>query len=216
MKRFFVIVVFCISAVGFINAQDAVTLKNEGNDALRSKKYAEALEKFEKSLAAWDDSDADNQMIYNTGYCAFKTKNYNKAIKYFNQSISAGYKAENAIRYKAFSYSKLSDTDSYLKTLEEGINKYPNSKSIKTDLTKFYNKKALKHYNKGAEILKAAATDVSAGKYKTTDDAYLAEIDKAKKEFKAAIPFLDKAQKYSPNDATAKKIRKGCEDNLKM
>jgi pilus assembly protein Flp/PilA len=216
MKKLIAVFVFCIGVFGIVNAQDAVAYKNEGNAALKEKKYAEALTKFEKSLAAWGKADADNPMIYNTGYCAYKTKDYNKAIKYFGQSIAASYKAETAIRYKAISNLKLKNEEEYVSTLSGGLVKYPNSKSIKKDLTKFYNKKAKEKYNEGAQILKRAAGSVGAGKYKTTDAAYIAEVAKAKKRFKAAIEHVDKSLEYIPNDATALQLKKGCEANLEL
>lgn len=215
MKKFIAVLVFCIGAFGTINAQDAVALKNEGNAALKEKKYADALTKYEKALAAWGEAETDNPMIYNTGYCAYKTKDYNKAVKYFDKAIAASYKAENAFRYKAISNLKLKDEDGYVSTLEGGLTKYPNSKSIKKDLTKFYNKKAKEQYNKGAQVLKQAAVNVGAGKYKTTDAAYTAEVAKSKKEFEAALPFIEKALGYIPNDATALQLKKGCEASLR-
>jgi len=216
MKKFIVVFAFCIGIIGILNAQNAVDLKNEGNAALKEKKYAEALVKFEKALAAWEESEADNPMIYNTGYCAYRTKDYNKAVKYFDQSIEAGYKTETAIRYKAMSSLKLNNEEEYVNVLIGGLDKYPNSKAIKKDLSKYYNKKAKEQYNEGAKILKQAASNVGSGKYKTTDDAYKAELAKAKQEFEDALIYVEKSLGYIPNDATATQIKKGCEDNLKL
>lgn len=216
MKKLIAVFVFCIVAIGAINAQDAVVLKNEGNALLKEKNYAEALTKFEKALAAWGDKEADNPMVYNTGYCAYKAKDYNKAIKYFTKSAEAGYKAETAIRYKAFSNLKLKDEEGYVNTLVAGLDKHPDSKAIKKDLVKHYSKKASKEYNKGAQILKQAASNVGAGKYTTADDAYKAELAKAKKTFKAALPYCEKALGYNPVDANALKLKKGCEANLEL
>jgi len=57
---------------------------------------------------------------------------------------------------------------------------------------------------------------VKAKKYKDTKDpAYLADIEKVKKEFSDAIPSLEKAIQLNPADANAKTIKANCEKQLK-
>lgn len=214
MKNLVAILVICFGFVGATMAQDAVELKNAGNTALREKNYSVALTNFEQSLAAWGEQDTDWAMIYNAGYCAYKTKDFTKAVKYFGQAIDASYKAETAFLYKANSLYKMKDTEGYVSTLEAGLVKYPNSKKIKSMISKFYLKKGNAHYKSAAGILKAAANNVAGGKYTTNDDAYKAEVVKAKGEFKAAMPFIEKALEYTPNDSTAQALKAGIEKNL--
>ncbi|WP_159521786.1 tetratricopeptide repeat protein [Sunxiuqinia indica] len=209
MKRFFLVIVFCLGMIaGFAqDAVDAVQLKNEGNDALRGKDYKKALELFEKSLANWGEEETDNAMVYNAGYCAYKTKEYEKAAKFFGQSIDSKYKTSTAYLYKANSLLKSGDEEGFVETLETGIAANPNSSKMKSMLSKYYLKEGNAFYKEGAAILKQAATDVSAGKYKTTDDQYAEATAKAKAEFKKSLPLFDKALELTPNNDTAKQLK---------
>ena len=52
MKR--IALLLCLS-LGFVSlfAQESVKLQNAGNDALKAKDYAKALESYEKAMAVW-------------------------------------------------------------------------------------------------------------------------------------------------------------------
>lgn len=63
-------------------AQESVELKNAGNEALRTKDYAKALESFEKAITVWGDQPTDFAMIYNAGVCAYQLKSFDKAITF--------------------------------------------------------------------------------------------------------------------------------------
>ena len=65
-------------------------------------------------------------------------------------------------------------------------------------------------YKKGAEILSAANTKVNDGSMSTADDAYAAEVAKAKKEFAAALEVLDKAAGLDASNANAQKLIEAC------
>ena len=78
---------------------------------------------------------------------------------------------------------------------------------MKSMLSKYYLKEGNAFYKEGAAILKQAATDVSAGKYKTTDDQYAKATAKAKAEFKKSLPLFDKALELTPNNDTAKQLK---------
>ncbi len=209
MKRFFLVIVFCLGMIAVFaqDAVDAVQLKNEGNDALRGKDYKKALELFEKSLANWGEEETDNAMVYNAGYCAYKTKEYEKAAKFFGQSIDSKYKTSTAYLYKANSLLKSGNEEGFVETLETGIAANPNSSKMKSMLSKYYLKEGNAFYKEGAAILKQAATDVAAGKYKTTDDQYAKATAKAKAEFKKSLPLFDKALELTPNNDTAKQLK---------
>ena len=212
MKRFFLVTVFCLGVIaGFAqDAVDAVQLKNDGNEALRGKNYKKALELFEKSIANWGDQEEDKAMTYNAGYCAYKTKNYPKAIQYFGKSINDKYKVSTAILYKANSQRLSGNSEGFEETLEAGIADNPNNTKMKDMLATHYLKEGNAIYKKGAAILKKAAGDVAAGKYKTTDPQYAKATADAKVEFKKALPYFEKALKVAPNDATAKQLKDAC------
>lgn len=210
MKRFILFTVFCLGmAVAGVaqEAPDALQLKNDGNDALRDKNYKKALELFEKSLANWGEEEQDNAMIYNAGYCAYKVKSFDKAVKYFGQSIDSNYKVSTAYLYKANAQRKNGDDEGFVETLEAGIAANSNDTKMKSMLSTYYLKEGNAYYKKGASILKEAAADVAAGKFKTTDDQYKQATTEAKTEFKKALPFFDKALKLTPNDDTAKQLK---------
>lgn len=215
MKKMIFIFVLCLS-FGMLSAQPNVELKNAGNEALKVKDYAKALENYEKAIAAWGTDSLDYAMIYNTAYCAVQLKDYEKAIKYFDQSITGNYKPEDAIFNKAFIYKGQKNTEEYLKVLNDGIVKYPEDAKLKGELAKYYLIEGNTRYNNGATILKGAVGKITSKKYKDTNDpAYKAEIEKSKEEFKAAIPSLDKSLELNPANANAKAIKAACEKQIK-
>jgi len=215
MKKMIFIFVLCLS-FGMLSAQPNVELKNAGNEALKVKDYAKAFENYEKAIAAWGTDSLDYAMIYNTAYCAVQLKDYEKAIKYFDQSIAGNYKPEDAMFNKAVIYKRQTNTEEYLKVLNDGIAKFPEDAKLKGELAKYYLIEGNTRYNNGATILKSAVGKITAKKYKDTNDpAYKAEIEKSKEEFKAAIPSLDKALELDPANANAKSIKAACEKQLK-
>ncbi len=214
MKKLITIFIFCFSLTA-VFAQESVELKNAGNEALKTKDYAKALENYEKAIAAWGDQPQDFPMIYNSAVCAYSLKDYAKAAKYFDQAIAGNYKVETAYVYKATMSKAENKTDLYLSILNEGIAKSQENSKLKDMLSKYYQVEGTSNYNDAAKILKAAADKVTAGKMKTTDDAYKAEVEKAKKEFSAAIEMINKSLEVNPNDENAKKIKAACEQSLK-
>lgn len=217
MKRFFLGLIFCFGIiVGF--AQDektAIDFKNEGNEALRAKDYPNALQLYEQALSKWGDEPKDTAMVYNMAVCAYQTKDYDKALKYFDESIGLDYKKETALQYKANIYQLTKNDEEYEKALEAALAASPDDSKIKGRLATFYLKEANTYYSEGAKILKGAADDVAASKYKTTDDAYKKAVENAKDEFKKALPIVDKALAIDPANATGKQLKTAIEQNIK-
>ena len=217
MKRFFLAIVLCFGIVVSF-AQDeksAIDFKNEGNDALRAKDYPKALQLFEQALAKWGEEPKDTAMVYNMAYCAFQGKNYDKALKLFDESIALDYKKETAFLYKANTYKALKNDEEYVKTLEAALASSPDDSKVKSMLAIVYVKEANVFYSAGATILKSAAADVAAAKYKTTDAPYKEATENAKEEFKKALPVIEKALDYDPANATAKQLKAACEQAIK-
>ena len=217
MKRFFLAIAFCFGIiVGF--AQDektAAEFTNEGNEALRTDDYSTALKLYEQALSKWGDAPKDTAMVYHMAYCAYKTKSYDKAVTLFDEAIKLNYKKETAYLYKANSYKILKKDDEYVKTLEEALAESPDDAKVKGMLAIVYLKEANVFYTNGAKILKGAAADVAAAKYKTTDEPYKQAEEKAKDEFKKALPVIEKALEYDPENATAKQLKAACEQTIK-
>lgn len=215
MKRVIFIFILCLS-FGTLMAQDAATFKNAGNEALKVKDFAKAIENYEKAIAVWGTATPDYAMIYNTAVCAIQIKDYEKAVKYFDMAIAGNYKPEDSYFNKAIVRKMQKKNDEYVKVMNEGIAKFPENPKFKTELAKYYVIEGSLQYNNGATLLKSAIDKVKAKKYKDAKDpAYLADIEKVKKEFSDAIPSLEKAIQLNPADTNAKTIKANCEKQLK-
>lgn len=215
MKKL-IFIFFLSLSFGMLSAQPKVVLKNAGNDALKAKDYAKALENYEKAIAVWGTDSMDFAMIYNSAFCAFHSKDYAKAIKYFDQSFTGNYKPEDALFNKAVVYKIQKNNEEYLKVLNEGFAKYPENAKFKGEVSRNAFLEGVSHYNRGNAFLKGAVEKVTSKKFKDANDpAYKAEIEKAKKEFADAIPLFDKAVELNPADEKSKELKAACEKQVK-
>lgn len=215
MKRIGLILFLCIGFVTLF-AQESVKLQNAGNDALKAKDYAKAIENYEKAIAVWGTAPQDSVMFFNCAICAFQVKDYDKAIKYFDLAAAHNYKAEDAQFNKAIIYKVQKNNDAYLKAINEGAAKFPENAKFKGELSKISLLEGVGHYNSGNALLKAAVDKVNAKKYKDANDpGYKAEIAKAKKEFTDAIPLFNKAIELNPTDTKAPELKAACEKQVK-
>jgi pilus assembly protein Flp/PilA len=215
MKRITLILFLCLGFVTLF-AQESIKLQNAGNDALKAKDYAKAIENYEKAMAVWGNAPQDSVMFYNCGICAFQVKDYEKAIKYFDLSATHNYKQEDALFNKAIVYKIQKNNEAYLKTINEGAAKFPENAKFKGELSKNALLEGVGHYNGGNALLKGAVDKINAKKYKDANDpGYKADIAKAKKEFTDAIPLFDKAIELNPADEKAKELKAACEKQVK-
>jgi len=219
MKRLFFVFVMCFVFVT-LNAQVVektfAELKNEGNAAITAKDYQKALELYEGALVKWGDKPiVDTSMIYNMGYCAYSTKNYEKALKYFDQSLSMNYKKVNSLVYKADSYKAMKKDAECLKALETALSIAPDDAKVKSKLAAYYVKAATGFYSKGSSIITKANNEITAGKLKTTDPAYVSAEQKAKDEYTKAMPLIEKALGFDPANKTAVQLKTAIEMALK-
>ena len=220
MKRLFFVFMMCLG-FGALNAQVVektfADLKNEGNAAINAKDYQKALDLYEQALVKLGNQPiVDTSMIYNMGYCAYSTKNYQKALQYFDQSLSMNYKKVSSLLYEADSYKALKKDAESLKALETALSIAPDDAKVKSKLAAYYVKSATGFYSKGSAIITKVNNDITAGKVKTTDPAYMTAEQKAKDEYSKALPVIEKALSFDPNNATAKKLKDACETALKV
>lgn len=229
MKRLIFVFVMCLSfaAINAQNTQNAQTaapatektfadLKNEGNAAINTKDYQKALDLYEQALVKLGNQPvADTSMIYNMGYCAFSTKNYEKALKYFDQTASMNYKKVNSLLYEADSYKALKKDAESLKALEAALAIAPDDAKVKSKMASYYVKSATGFYSKGSAIITKANADITAGKLKTTDPAYITADQKAKDEYTKAMPLIEKALTFDPANKTATQLKTAIETALK-
>ncbi len=174
-----------------------------------NEKYDKAVASYEEAIAT-ADGDTD-PLIYNAAIAAYRGDMYDKAVELFSKSVENNYKGETALYYKAVTLRKLNKDNEYKATLEEGVKKFPKEDRISDALANVYVSEGNELYKKGVAILTAANQKVSSGAISTADDAYTAEVDKAKKEFSAAVDVLDKALTLDPENQNAKKLKEASE-----
>src|SRR5680860_264807 len=172
------------------------------------KDYKNAVASFEQAIATSEESD--ESLVYNAAIAAYRGKMYEKAVELFGKSVELGYKGETAIYYKAASLKKLDDDAGYKTALEEGAAKFPGDDKICPALANIYVSEGNELYKAGAAILSAANAKVNDGSLKTDDAAYIAEVDKAKVEFKAAIEILEKAKALDASNENAQTLLDAC------
>ena len=166
------------------------------------KDFTNALASYDKAIAtSTENTDA---LIFKAASAAYNGNALDKSLEGFNKSIQSGYKGETAMFYKATILKKQGKDADYKATLEEGAVKYPGDAKIGPALAKVYVNEGNELYKKGAAIVGDANKKVTAGSMKTSDPAYIAEVEKSKVEFKAAIVVLEKAKAL---DATNKNVQ---------
>ena len=106
--------------------------------------------------------------------------------------------------------------DEYQKAITEGNTKFPQNVKFKVEISKNFFTEAVGHVNGANAILKAAIDKVNTKKFKDAKDpGYIAEMERAKKEFALAITSLDKTLEYNPADDKAKALKETCDKQLK-
>lgn len=174
--------------------------------------YQNAVKSYEQAIAA---SEGDNApLVYNAAIAAYRGEMFDKAVELFSKSVENDYKAETAIYYKAVTLRKQNKDAEYKATLEEGVKKFPNEDRLSDALANVYVSEGNELYKKGVAILTAANEKVNSGAISTADDAYTAEVNKAKKEFQEAVNVLDKALSIDPANANAKKLKEASQSVL--
>lgn len=213
MKKLVVLLILCFSILSAF-AQKADVLKGEGDKAYATKQYALALAKYEKALSAWGNKPADNAMIFAMGACAYNVKDIKKSAKYIDMTIAAGYNLDMAYQYKACIMQAENNPEGYVKTLNEGLAKVPNSKAMKESLAKYYFEQGDKHYHAAKDMLQKGADQVKAGKMTATDQAFRDINAKARAEFNEAIKIMDMALKVNPDYENARIVKKNSQLQL--
>lgn len=184
-----------------LSAQDktAAEYKNEGNDALRNKDYASALELYEKAIENWEEGEPEDAMIYNAATCARRTDNFDKAIKYYSMAKDRGFRDDIATYYIAYSLNKQGKGEKMENFLQKAVKEYQNSKYVghmKKLLVNYYLKKGAEPYNEASQIL-ASAQNADPSQY----DQITAN---ANEKFRKAKEWFEKALEVDPENSKAK------------
>jgi len=168
------------------------------------KNFQLALESFEKAIeTSTEDTGA---LSFNAAVLAFRLENFEKTARYFDNAFKANFRPQDAIFNKAAALNRMGDTKGYKDALVTGIEKFPTDKKIAAALANVYVSEGNEVYREGAEILNTANTKANEGAYTTEDDAYKAEMAKAKTEFKKAMDLLEAAIKLDATNANAQKL----------
>ncbi|MFW6268107.1 MAG: tetratricopeptide repeat protein [Marinilabiliaceae bacterium] len=197
-------------ATGIV-AQDktAAEYKNEGNDALRDKDYATALENYEKAIENWEDGEPEDAMVYNAATCARRTEEFDKAIKYYEMAKERGFRDDIATYYIAYSLGKQGKAEEMKDFLKDAVEEYQNSKYVghmEKLLVNYYLKKGSEPFNEASEILASA---------QNADPSQYDEItDNANEEFKKAKEWFEKALEIDPENEDAKSSLEEIEERL--
>jgi tetratricopeptide (TPR) repeat protein len=169
-----------------------------------SEDYNKAVESYEKAIATAEGET--EPLIYNAAIAAYRGELLDKAVELFSKSVENNYRAETALYYKAVTLRKQNKEAEYKATLEEGAQKFPKEERITSALANIYVTEGNELYKKGVAILTTANEKVNSGALSTADDAYNAEVEKAKTEFRAAVDVLEKALALDPDNQNAKKL----------
>jgi tetratricopeptide (TPR) repeat protein len=169
-----------------------------------SEDYAKAVESYEKAIATAEGET--EPLVYNAAIAAYRGELLDKAVELFSKSVESNYRGETALYYKAVTLRKQNKDAEYKAALEEGAQKFPEEERITSALANIYVSEGNELYKKGVAILTAANQKVNSGALSTADDAYTAEVEKAKTEFRAAVDVLEKALALDPGNQNARKL----------
>lgn len=214
-KLFLTLAVAAISMVAFAQ-ESAKELKNAGNAELKAKNLQGALDNFEKAIVAFQAEGeeaikAEMATVYNAADCARKLGKNERAIELYKMSEAEGYKADMCAYNIAKAMEKMEGKAEERKAfLEAAAEKYTEGKAatfIRKDLGKIVFDEGKTHYDKGAEILKEVAT--------AKPEQYAEIQNRAKEEFKLALPLIEKAGQIDATNKNVEVFVKAIKDQLK-
>jgi len=174
----------------------------------KMKDLPNALLNFEKALEVSEEKPGS--LYLNAANTAYKLENYDKALTYFEKAYEAGFKPEDVLLLKAMTYKKMNNNDAFKQTLITGNEKFPENKKFSAALAGIYVGEGNSLYRGGVDILNAANARVKAGKLKTEDPAYKAELGKVNAEFAKATEILQAALKLDSTNPNVQKLIDAC------
>ena len=196
-----------------------IVAKDKAKDALDAKEYDKALELYKDAMTDFpDDASIVEQAgirFYNAGITSYKSKDYLNAIKCLTLAEKE-FKYEKAIKSKNAVLKKYAEdlVAEGITSAEEVNVSTENKELLVKSMSNVYFSQGYALYQSGSAIITTANEKVSGGSMTTADDAYKAEVEKGKKDFKAAIPLLEKATELDPSNANAKKVLDACQKSI--
>jgi tetratricopeptide (TPR) repeat protein len=111
-------------------------------DAYNAEDFENAFLYFEKILEVKEmdvfKGEIDTTIIFNAAITAQRIENYDKAIEYYKQTVAYNYGEGETIALLAECYKVKGDTVTYLSTLKEGFEKYPENQNILGAIINYY------------------------------------------------------------------------------
>lgn len=108
--------------------QISVMFYNEGVHQYNAKEFDNSLSSFESALEINNlpmIMKLDTVLYFNAAKTAEKAQYYEKAIRYYKKLIEFNYKGSEMYRYLAGAYLSIGDKALYFKTLQDGLNNFP-------------------------------------------------------------------------------------------
>ena len=192
-----------------------IVAKSNATEALEKKEYEKAIEIYKAAIAEFQEDESLTETagitFYNEGIASYKNNDFVNAAKCFTISEKQ-FSYEKSEKYKVASLKKVAEGLAAERkiSVEEVSLCDENKVLLKESLAKVYVSEGNELYKKGAEILSAANQKVNDGALSTADDAYTAEVEKAKVEFNAAVEILEKAISLDSSNENAQKLLDAC------
>lgn len=202
-----------------LNQLRPIVAKDKANGVLDAKEYDKAAELYKAAMTDFPDDasivEQASTKFYNAGITSYKSKEYLEAAKCFTIAEKE-FKNEKAEKYRNASLNKVAEgLASEGKTSVEDVIVCPENKELLIkSLSNAYFSEGYTLYKNGSAIITAANEKVSGGSMTTADDAYKAEVEKGKKEFNAAIPFLEKALELDSSNKNANNVLDACKKSI--
>lgn len=236
MNKFILFLFLCLSP-GSIFAQDAdlSQLKKEGDEALKTKNYAVAFDKYSKYLELTNYQDSVT--AYNCGVCADNIKKPAEAVRFFGIAIDKDYNLASAYIGKAAALRDLKKNEEYIQTVTEGLKAVSGNASLEKLYAVYYLKEGQKYqkanntakaeenfknilsisnkkwktdalYSLGVLFYNSGATTLQKAAPLATSDPekYAAEKETANADFKKTVKYLEEGLALSPDNANIPKI----------
>lgn len=197
-----------------------VVAKDEAKTALDNKEYQKAVELYKAAAQDYPDAgvtELAGKSFYNEGIISYKADDFLTAAMCFRMAEKEfNFDVEKSAKYKSASLKKVAEQlASEGKTNVDDVKVCEDNKVLLVEeLANAYVKEGNRLYKAGVDIINAANTKVNEGAMSTADDAYTAEVAKAKKEFAAALEVLETAATLDASNANAQKLIEACKSAM--
>lgn len=211
MKRLFLIL-FLAGTVLNLNAQETwQEFQKLAGQKYSAKAYDESLEAISKAVELnLEEEEQDENLFFLATVIAYKADNYEKAAEYADDAISRNFlsKGSKFYQYSATAYKKMEKDSVEESVLRVGLERFPNSKSLKESLVENLLRKGTIHYNTGVENQKLANENLN------DEIKYNEYLEKAAEEFTTAKGILEEAYSIKADNEILNKLLTTIYENL--